>query len=128
MSTTVNVAEVEIGYLGRNILDLPPSKYYRVYHERGTVQRTSANGQPRVWHPGALRWKITYTGGWDQLDGWRTHHLPILAQSIKLLVLDWYDRGGQVLSQGTKDAVKLDQLPLPAVVAGIWEAYQPVGL
>ena len=107
---------------------------YRVYHQKGTVLRTSDRGLVRgyagklVWPDGAQRYKVTWTGGLDQLTDWGRRHRPILAQSIKLLVLDWYDLGAQVLSQGTKDAVKTDKLPLPPIVSAIWESYEPVGL
>lgn len=126
-SATFTVIDTH-GYADESENETIDSKYYRVYHEKGTVQKTSANAQPKIWHPGVLRWKLTYTGGWDQMDGWHSRHKPILAHSIKLLVLEWYDLGAQVLSQGTKDAVKPSKLPLPPVVAGIWEAYEPVGI
>jgi hypothetical protein len=102
--------------------------YYRVYHQKGTVQRASHHGQPRRWNPGSLRYKVTYTGGLDQMTDWAVRHQPILAQSIHLLVLKWYDQGAQVLSQGTKDAVKVSTRELPPEVAAIWQSYEPVGI
>lgn len=102
--------------------------YYRIYNQKGTLQRATTHGQPKVWAPGCKRWKITWTGGLDQLPNWGTDHRPPLEQSIKLLVVDWYDKGSQVLSQGSRGAIKPSDLPLPIEVQVIWDNYQPLGL
>ena len=101
---------------------------YRVYRQRGVVQRASVYGNPGMWPRGLQRYKVTWTGGLDQMTDWGVRHRAILAQSIKDLVLNWYDLGAQVLSQGTKNDVKTEKLPIPITVTGVWEQYEPLGL
>lgn len=99
--------------------------YYRIYYESGYVKRTTSYGQVRVWSPGARRWKVTYTGGLDQLSGWESRHRAILAQGLNMLVGAWYDLGAQGLSDPQKMAALL-KMPLPPAVENMWDSYKPL--
>lgn len=98
---------------------------YRLYPERGVLVRTTAGGVIRPWARGVRRWKITYTGGLDQMADWSNMRLPVLQQTIHQLAGRWYDEVGAALGAGKGiDVPKVIARGIPQEIQEVWAAYQ----
>lgn len=103
------------------------AKHYRVYPEEGEIVRTSQLGIEKEWAPGRRRFEVEYDAGLDQHPNWARTVEHTLRQSLKHLLVMWYENRNPDLKSeqmGAGFGQRYDLEDIPPRVLSTWINYK----